>query len=712
MTHPVDDIDPLIGALTTLPDTACGKTFPGPVLPFGLVQLSPDTISGGDHGSGYSADMDTIEGFSFTHLGGIGCYGDLGNLQVMPQTGPLITDRVEANSPYSNQIVKAGYYSVDLDRYQVRTELTAKERAGIIRFTYAAAGPARIKVDLARRVGFDGSHSVEQSVELVDDHTVEGWMRCDRSGGGWICGNGPEYTVFFSLRLSQPIAAFATWDGDDIRHDAARTTASAAAGFFLELDVSGPVLLKAGISYTSVEGARRNLVHDLPGWDFDEVAADARAAWAAVLEKVEIEGGTAEQRQIFRTALYHTMIEPRRSSDVGDDLGYERRTVFSGWDVFRAQLPLMTIIDEKVVTDQINTLLDLTASGRVKGLARWELLGVDTDTMVGDPAINIISEAVVKGICGFDVDTAYRFCREVALGPVARSNRNDLENWLSLGYSVDIGLSTTLENSYSDHALARFASVLGLDDDVRLLDASAQNYRNLFNPEAGWFRGRNADGSWMGFDEGCTESNPDQQGWFVPHDVAGLISLAGGEIAFIERLNAIFENTPPADLMKWNDFYNHSNEPVHQMAFMFTYAGAPWLTQKWSRYVCDHGYGTGPEGLGGNEDCGQMSAWYIFAAAGLYPVSPVDKQYILGSPIFDRTTFRTSRNATFTITREGDGIYVAQARLNDHPTDRPWLTHEELIAGGNLHLTMSLTPTDWGTKHRPQAGDCHFPSGC
>jgi putative alpha-1,2-mannosidase len=276
-----------------------------------------------------------------------------------------------------------------------------------------------------------------------------------------------------------------------------------------------------------------------------------------VLEKVEIEGGTPDQRQIFRTALYHTMIEPRRSSDAGDDIGYERRTVFSGWDVFRAQLPLMTIIDEKVVTDQISTLLDLTASGRVKGLARWELLGVDTDTMVGDPAINIIAEAVVKGIGGFDVGTAYGFCRDVALGPAERSNRNDLENWLALGYSVDIGLSTTLENSYSDHALARFASVLGLDDDARLLDASAQNYR----------------------DE-----------------------------AFVERLNAMFENTPPADLMKWNDFYNHSNEPVHQMAFMFTYAGAPWLTQKWSRYVCDHGYGTGPEGLGGNEDCGQMSA--------------------------------------------------------------------------------------------------------
>jgi predicted alpha-1,2-mannosidase len=695
----VDDIDPLIGALTTSPDTACGKTFPGPVTPFGLVQLSPDTISGGDHGSGYSADMDTIEGFSFTHLGGIGCYGDLGNLQVMPQTGPLVTGRVAANSPYRNQIVKAGYYSVELDRYQVRTELAAAQRAGMIRFTFATDRP-RIKVDLARRIGFDGSHSVEQSFTKLDEYTVEGWMRCDRSGGGWICGNGPEYTVYFSLVFQQPIVAFGSWAGDEVRDATSGTTHAAEAGFFAEFDGT-EVLLKAGISFTSLQGARANLAHDLPDWSFDQVVARARSLWSEVLEKVEIEGGTADQRQIFRTALYHAMIEPRRASDVDESPAYERRTVFSGWDVFRALMPLMTIIDEKVVTDQISTLLDLTESGRVKGLARWELLGTETDTMLGDPAINIIAEAVLKGIVAFDVEKAYRFSREVALGPVERSNRGDLENWLKLGYSVPLGLSTTLENSYSDHALARFASHLGLEDDARLLDKSAQNYRNVFNSELGWFRGRNADGSWMGPDEGCAESNPEQQGWFVPHDVAGLINLVGGREPFIERLNAIFENTPPADLMKWNDFYNHSNEPVHQMAFMFTYAGAPWLTQKWSRYVCDHGYGTGPAGLGGNEDCGQMSAWYLFAAAGFYPVSPVDKVYVLGSPIFDRVTFRTSRASSFVVRRSGSGIYVESATLNGVPLERAWITHEEVIAGGELAVRMTGEPTDWGAKQPP-----------
>jgi predicted alpha-1,2-mannosidase len=320
--------------------------------------------------------------------------------------------------------------------------------------------------------------------------------------------------------------------------------------------------------------------------------------------------------------------------------------------------------------------------------------------MLGDPTINIIAEAVLKGIVDFDVEKAYRFSREVALGPAERSNRGDLENWLKLGYSTGTeALSTTLENAYSDHALARLAEHLG--DDPQALDASAQNYRNVFNPDVGWFRGRHADGSWMGPDEGCAESNPEQQGWFVPHDVAGLIELVGGPDAFIERLNAIFENTPPADLMKWNDFYNHSNEPVHQMAFMFTYAGAPWLTQKWSRYICDHGYGTGPEGLGGNEDCGQMSAWYILAAAGFYPVSPVDKIYILGSPIFDAATFRTTRGTEFAVRRSGAGLHVESATLNGVPLDRAWITHDEVIAGGELHLQMTDSATDWGSKQPP-----------
>ncbi|GHJ41650.1 GH92 family glycosyl hydrolase [Streptomyces sp. TS71-3] len=712
----VDYVDPLTGALTTSPDTACGKTFPGADTPFGLVQLSPDTVSGGDNGSGYSADMMTIEGFSFTHLGGVGCYGDLGNLQVMPQTGDLVTGRAEANSPFGkdSEIARAGYYAVDLDRYDVRAELTAAPRAGLLRFTFSKAGTGRIKVDLARRIGFDGSHTVAQELTLVDSHTIEGSMKSDRSGGGWICGNGPSYTVYFSMRFKDPIASFGTWDGDRVSRDATRqSSASDSAGFFVEFPVTAgqQVLLKSGISFTGVAGARGNLQDSIPGWDFDAVAEEARDAWAEVLGRVAVKGGTETQRQIFYSALYHTMIDPRISSDADGTSRFgegplrhdpfTQRTVFSGWDVFRGEFPLLSIIDEQTVSDQINTLVALTDSGAVKGLARWELLGTDTNTMVGDPAVNIIAEAYLKGIRGFDVDKAYGYCRDVALGPADRSNRNDFQNWTALGYCVENSLSETLENCYTDFALARFARATGHGDDADALEKTAGNYRNLFNKDAGWFRGRNADGSWMGDQDGCVESIPLQQGWYVPHDVPGIVELLGGRDAFNDKLNAVFEATPPEDMMRWNAQYNHSNEPVHQMAFMFVHTGAPWLTQKWSRYICENAYATGPAGLAGNDDCGQMSAWYVLAASGLYPVAPASGVYELGSPVFDEIALTTSRGTRFTVearNNSGTNVYVRSARLNGHPLTRAWITHEEIVSGGRLTLTMGSEPNkSWGS---------------
>ncbi|MET7991092.1 GH92 family glycosyl hydrolase [Amycolatopsis sp. NPDC005232] len=717
--QPVDSVDPIIGSVTTAADTACGKTFPGAVAPFGLVQLSPDTVSGGDNGSGYSAEMTTIEGFSFLHMSGVGCYGDLGNLQVLPQTGPLVTGRDEAKSPYrkETETARAGYYAVELDRYRVRAELTATERAGMLRFTFHDAGTGRVKVDLTRRIGPDGSHSIAQHVRQVDATTVEGWIRCDHTGGGWGCGaQSPAYTVYFTMEFHQPIAVFGTWDGADVRTDLGQRDGT-RLGFFAEFPVRAgqQVPVRAGVSFVDLDGSRRNLRHDLPSWSFDAVAAGARSTWADALGKVAVEGGTAEQREIFETALYHSMIDPRLFGDVdgrhrvGDTApvrdGVTHRTLFSGWDVFRAQFPLLTIIDPDVVQETITSLVSLTDAGLVRGLARWELLGKDTDTMIGDAAINVIAEAYLKGLRGFDAEKAYRFCREVALGPAERSNRTDFANWTSLGYCVTYSLSSTLENAYTDYALARFAEALGKKEDAKRLYATSQNYRNLFNADAGWFRGRNADGTWMGDGDGCIESNPEQQGWFVPHDVGGLVKLTGGRAAFVERLNGIFEKTPPEAMMKWNEFYNHSNEPVQQMPFMFTYAGAPWLTQKWSRYVCEHAYRTGPTGLAGNDDAGQMSAWYVLAAAGFYPVSPASGVYILGSPVFDRARFTTGHGRTFTVRAIGNSpsnVYITSATLNGKPLHRAWITHDEVIRGGELVLRMSATPNQsWGAAALP-----------
>lgn len=692
---PVDYVDPFIGALTTSPDSACGKTFPGATTPFGLVQLSPDTVSGGDNGSGYSWDMGTIEGFSFLHLSGIGCYGDLGNIQVMPQTGALQVGRDAAKSPYrkENEHASAGYYAVELDRYRVRAELTAAARSGMLRFTFHDNGPARIKVDLARRIGYDGTHSVAQTVRLVDAHTVEGAIHCDRSGGGWICGNGPVYSVYFSMKFQQPIARLGSWDGASVSYEQNERIGT-GLGFFVEFAAHAgqPVLVKSGVSFTSTEGARASLAKDIPGWDFDALAGRARRTWSDALGKVTVQGGTEDQRRIFYTALYHTMIDPRVSGDNGTG----RRTVFSGWDVFRAQFPLLTIIDHQTVADTVNTLIGLTESGAVKGLARWELLGVDTDTMLGDAAVNVIAEAYLKGVKGFDADKAYQLCRNVALGPAEQSNRSDFANWARLGYCADgNSISSTLENCYTDYALALFADKLGRSADAAALRGTSANYRNIFDAGTGWFRGRHADGSWMAPDAGCIESNPGQQGWYVPHDVAGLVGLVGGRQAFTDRLNAIFEATPPSDMMKWNANYNHSNEPVQQMAFMFAMAGSPSLTQKWSRYICEHAYATGAAGLAGNDDCGQMSAWYVLAAAGLYPVAPASGQYVIGSPVFDRIDFATATGNRFTVQAVGNSptsVYVRSAELNGKALDRPWITHAEVMAGGRLTLRMGDSP--------------------
>ncbi|MFI5610183.1 GH92 family glycosyl hydrolase [Amycolatopsis sp. NPDC051903] len=715
---PVDAIDPFIGAVTTAPDTACGKTFPGAVSPFGLVQLSPDTVSGGDNGSGYSYEMTSLEGFSFLHMSGVGCYGDLGNLQILPQTGPLVTDREAAKSPYRKETeqASAGFYAVELDRYRVRAELTAAPRAGLARFVFHDAGTARIKVDLTRRIGGDGSHSVLQTVRQVDDRTVEGSMRCDHGGGGWLCGGQVlVYTVYFSMRFSRPVSVFGTWDGADVSTTVSERTGT-QLGFFVEFPTGAEeeTLVKAGVSFVDVDGARANLAHDQPGWDFRATAAAVRRRWSDAVGQIRVEGGTDEQRRIFYTALYHTKIDPRVFGDVdgrsrvGDAAPirtpYGRRTLFSGWDVFRAQFPLLALLEPGAVSDTIASLLELTDAGLAKGLPRWELLGRDLDTMIGDGAVNVIAEAHLKGIGGFDLAKAYRFSREVALGPAARSNRTDFANWTSLGYCGATSISATLENCYTDHALAKLADALGHPDDARTLRATAQNYRKIFNAGDGWFRGRNADGSWQGPGDGCIESTPAQQGWFVPHDVQGLIDLVGGRAAFVERLTAIFEATSPEQIRGWNENYNHSNEPVHQMAFLFTYAGAPWLTQKWSRYVCQYAYQANPQGLAGNDDAGQMSAWYVLAATGFYPVSPVDGVYVLGSPLFERAQLALGNGEKFVVEAEGaaQGLaFIQSARLNGRPLQRAWLTHDEIAGGGVLHLRMGATPnTTWATDPR------------
>ncbi|HOX40166.1 MAG TPA: GH92 family glycosyl hydrolase [Candidatus Brocadiia bacterium] len=743
----VDCINPMIGASTSA-EYGEGKTFPGAATPFGLAQLSPDTITGGDNGPGYSWHHKTIEGFSFTHMSGIGWYGDLGNFLVMPTLGKLKTecgregseDGYRSRFRHETEIAKAGYYAVTLDDYGIRAEMTAAPRAGILRFTFPKSEQSRIQIDLARRVG---GTSTRQCVKVVDDNTIEGWMFCPPSGGGWGDGGGRAlYTIYFSAKFNKPLAKFGVWSADvpddqprrmgvvgsqpyreliagAKAHEGCREMEGKHLGFFTEFPTADgeAVLMKAGISFVSIKGARENLANDIPDWDFESVSRQARGLWGQALAGVEIEGGTDVQREAFATALYHCMIDPRAFSDLnglytGADRKIHRtrdftyRTIFSGWDVFRSQYPLLTIIRPDVVNDTINSLMQQAELSGNGYLARWEIVGVESGCMIGDPAVSVFTEAYLKGIRGYDAEKAYALCRQSVMGPA--SGRAALGVYKVLGF-LPGDISWTLENAYFDYCAGRFAEALGKTEDAKVLMQRSQNYRKIYDPSVGNMRPRNLDGSWAAWQgatvdgQGCVESNPYQQGWFVPHDVAGLIDLMGRDY-FLSHLTEFFEKTPPS--FKWNPHYNHANEPVHHVAYMFAYAGAPWLTQKWARFIMDNAYGSGVKGLCGNEDVGQMSAWYVLSAMGFHPVSPVDGVYIIGSPLFDKVTVRLDpayyKGGTFTViarNNSAQNCYVQSAALNGKPLERAWIRHSEIAEGGVLEIVMGPSPnTAWGTS--------------
>lgn len=742
----VDYINPIIGASTDDHQNP-GKTFPGAATPFGLVQLSPDTITGGDNGSGYSYEHKTIEGFSFTHMSGVGWYGDLGNFLVMPTTGKLKTERGSNGSEdgyrsrfhHETEISKAGYYAVTLDDYNVRAEATAAPRAGILRFTFPKSNMSRVQVDLARRVG---GTSTRQFVKVVNEHTIEGWMECPPSGGGWGDGDGrANYTVYFCAEFSHPLTTFGVWSADipkgwrrhreDLESQRYRAAVAHAAvfagcrqmegqhlGFFAEFPTAAgeQVLLKAGLSFVSIEGARANLQHDIPTWDFDAMRRQARQLWSAALSKVAVRGGTEAQKQVFATALYHTMIDPRAYSDVnglytGADHkthqagGFVYRTIFSGWDVFRAQYPLLTIIRPDVVNDTVNSLMEQASLSGNGYLARWEILGAESGCMIGDPAVSVFAEAYLKGIRHYDLQEAYALCRQSVMGP--KSSRENLPAYDQLGF-VPGSISWTLEDAYFDYCAGRMAAGLGKTNDAQLLLKRSLNYRNIYDPSVGNMRARNADGSWLKWKgattegQGCVESNPLQQGWFVPHDMQGLINLMGRDY-FVRNLTAFFEKTPAG--FKWNEYDNHANEPVHHTPYLFVYAGKPWLTQKWARFVLDHAYNNGVYGICGNDDVGQMSAWYVLSAIGFYPVSPVDGVYVIGSPLFDKVTIQLdsqyAKGRAFTVITHNTSpanIYIQSALLNGRPLNRAWIRHDEITAGGRLEFVMGPDPEkSWGS---------------
>jgi predicted alpha-1,2-mannosidase len=737
-------VNPFIGASTSVGDAGVyhglGKTFPGATTPYGMVQVSPNTITGGDNGSGYSYEHTSIEGFAFTQMSGVGWFGDLGNFLVMPTVGPLKTNSGSLDQPnqgyrsrYDKKSEKAaaGSYSVYLSDYKVKAEATAAPHSGMLRFTFPANDTSRIQIDLARRVG---GTSTEQYIKVINENTITGWMKCTPEGGGWGNGDGKaNYTVYFYAEFSKPLKNYGVWSAN-IPDAAVRKREEVLSkeyqqlitkadilrnvkekkgkhlGYFTEFNTSAKeeVLMKAGISFVSMDGAKNNLSAEIKDWDFEKVKQGAEELWNKSLAKIEIEGGTEDQKRVFYTSLYHTQIDPRMIEDVdGNYFGgdgkthqskdFTKRTIFSGWDVFRSQMPLQTVINPTLVSDMVNSLVTLADEKDKDYLERWEFLNAYSGCMIGNPAVSVIADAYVKNIRTFDVPKAYTLARN----SVERFGNGD-KGYTSEGF----GISHTLEYAYFDWCVAQLAKGLGKTADVEKYTKRGQAYLNIFDAEKGWFRPKDKNGNWEPWPAegrlkqwyGSIESNAYQQGWFVPQDVDGMVALMGGK----EKVNAdllnFFEKAPK-DMM-WNDYYNHANEPVHHVPFLFNRVGSPWLTQKWTREICKRAYLNTVEGLVGNEDVGQMSAWYVLAASGIHPITPGDTRYELTSPAFSKIIINADKDTKFTIkavNNSEQNIYIQSASLNGKPYNKCWIDYKELIKGGELTLQMGAAPNkNWG----------------
>ncbi|MFT7163356.1 MAG: putative alpha-1,2-mannosidase, partial [Bacteroidia bacterium] len=605
----VDYINPAIGAVTYGEKSedvhGFGKTFPGAATPFGLVQLSPDTRTGGDNGSGYSWNHKTIEGFSFTHMSGVGWYGDLGNFMVMPTIGKLNTNKGEDDNPeagyrsrfsHDDETIKAGYYGVTLSDYDIEAELTAAPRAGLIKFTFPKNDSSRIQIDLSRRIG---GTSTEQYIKIENENTISGWMKCPPEGGGWGNGGGKaDYIVYFYCQFSKPLTDYGMWSvdipDDWVRrreevcsapyqelvsnatiHSGLKEMQGEHLGFFtnFKTDIDEQVLLKSGISFVSVEGAKLNLETDIPDWDFDELVDKSKSLWNDAMASVTVEGRSERDKEIFYTSLYHTMIDPRAFSDSdGQYIGADKkvhktdnfvyRTIFSGWDVFRSQFPLQTIINPQLVNDEINSLIQLAELSGKEYYPRWEFLNSFSGCMIGNPAVSVVVDAYEKGIRNYDVNQAFEYAK----------NSVDMFGNTEFGYTPN-SISETLEYAYTDWCVGRFAQSLGNTAAEKEYYDRSSNFKNIWNDEVNWFRAKDTLNNWKDWKgktthgQGCVESNPYQQGWFVPHNIDGLGQLMGGQEAIKTELVNFFEQAPEDFL--WNDFYNHPNEPVHHVPFMF-----------------------------------------------------------------------------------------------------------------------------------------------
>jgi len=676
-----------------------GHTYPGASVPFGMVQLSPDTrLEAWDGCSAYHFSDSIIYGFSHTHLSGTGC-SDYGDILFMPVTGETSLKDYNYASSFSRntETARPGFYSVILDKYHIRAELTATSRVGFHRYTFPGSDQAGIVVDLQHR-----DKVVESGMRVVADDEIEGF----RISQSWA----EKQMVFFTAKFSKP---FLEKKGDK-NHSV----------FIFSVKEGEKVLVKVGISGVSMEGARKNLEAEIPGWNFDSVCGQASNAWNAELGKIRIEGATLDQRQIFYTALYHTMLQPNLYSDGdgqyrGRDLkvhttdGFNYYTVFSLWDTYRAANPLYTIIEPQKTRDFVRTFLLQYDEGGM--LPVWELSGNETGCMIGYHSVSVIADAFLKGIKDFDTLKALEAMKHSAM-----QDRFGLKYFNEKGYipsdKESESVSRTLEYAYDDWCIAMMAKSMGKEEDYKTFIRRAQNFKNIFDPSTGFMRAKSNETWFSPFDPSevnfnYTEANAWQYTFYVPQDLEGLTELMGGHDRFTEKLDALFSadskttGREQADISGMIGQYAHGNEPSHHMAYLYNYGLKPWKTQEIVHKICKEFYKNTPDGLIGNEDCGQMSAWYIFSAMGFYPVAPCSGIYVFGSPLFPKVSISLENKRTFTLISKfasDTNIYIQSAVLNGKPYFKSYISHDDIIRGGELIFTMGPQPNKaWG--NRPDA---------
>ena len=698
-------VDPFIGT------GGHGHTYPGAVLPHGMVQLSPDSrLDGWDGCSGYHYSDSFIYGFSHTHLNGTGV-SDYGDILMMPMSRNPSPDNKIYGSLFSHANEKAspGYYSVKLDDDNIFVELTTTERVGMHHYQFSAGKKQFVILDLHHR-----DEVLESSIKFEDSVTISGLRRSK----AWAVN---QY-VYFIIKFSKPFKNAGVYLNDSLQkiRENAYTDQKNIKSYFEFTNGTNDLYAKVAISQVSVEGARKNMKAELPGWNFPQVKNIATKKWNKELSKIEIKGGTEEQLITFYTALYHTMVVPSLANDVdgkyrGRDLKIHTLekgnlySVFSLWDTYRAANPLYTIIDRKRTQDYINTfLLEYQQGGR---LPVWELSSNETDCMIGYHSVPVIVDAYMKGIKDFDKELALE-----AMKKSATWNHFGLPAYMRKGF-IETGddqesVSKTLEYAYDDWCIAQFAKSIGHNDDYETYIQRAQNYKNLLDPKTGFMRPRQ-NGDWIAsFDprevnNNFTEANSWQYSFYVPQDISGYASLLGGKKALENKLDSLFAASSQTTGRDQSDItgligqYAHGNEPSHHIIYLYNFAGASWKTQQKVHQVMTTLYHHDPDGLSGNEDCGQMSAWYVMSALGFYMVTPGSNEYILGTPQFPEAIIHLENGEKFTIKADnvnGKNFYIQSALLNGKPLSRSFFYNHEMANGGKLVFVMGDKPSKFGTE--------------